>query len=201
LAGSPGDAYYRWPEALWSAPLVPFIFMAMLHGLASLKKKFQPDRLNLVYTLLILTGLSNVFVSIDQHPQVWSNLVLKEVVDEIKTTVPRGAAISTNVFPTWVQLSQSFKLTIFPLGLDKADIALIEYPLEHFPGSKGGGAPGLTPGQQAPPDQASAWEPIEKRFLEKLNNSSEFLKISDTSYRSSYRLVLFRKVKESFLTK
>jgi uncharacterized membrane protein len=193
LAGIPGDMVNRWPEALWSAPLVPFIFLALLHGLAFLGKKFQPDWLKLTLGLLISSALSNTFVSIESHPQIWSNPKLEKAVHELKTQVPKGTVISTNVFLAWVQLSQSFKLYRFPMGLDKAEVLMIEYQEDSLSGKKNRQSQGLLPRRTAQPKPESPWKPFEKLYLEELNNSSAYIKISDIDYPPFSRLAILKK--------
>lgn len=115
--------YPSWPAGLWSAPIVPFTFLAVIFGLAGLRRRYSSNVGR--YAVFLMLLLSLMCLPVSRHKGIWTNSSMNRLTEYLENTLPSGSRVSTNIMIAWPRWSLRYRLSSFPFNLADYDYVVL----------------------------------------------------------------------------
>lgn len=132
LTGQPGEIWYRMPAGLWSAPIVPFTFIAVLWALRELKEK-RGERF--VRRAIVVVFMASILSLNFAEVRSWKSQEHINLLRKVQELVKDGEIVVSYKTIDY-RLVGKYDWRVFPNRLDESDYIVVDSWLGQSPKDK-----------------------------------------------------------------
>lgn len=132
LTGQPGEIWYRMPGGLWSAPIVPFTFIAVLWALRELKEK-RGERF--VRRAIVVVFMASMLSLSFAEVRSWKSQEHINLLRKVQELVKDGEIVVSYKTLDY-RLVGKYDWRVFPNRLDESDYIVVDSWLGQSPKDK-----------------------------------------------------------------